>query len=241
MQATIQEIDSISDEERRDERYLSIAQQSYMAHKFAEARQFAAKVQDVNAHIQLNNIILFGEAADALAHNRISSAEEAAVKLSPSLESAILWIGVARSRRLEGDRVRSSEALLSALRDARRTDDARRSFLMLAAAEQFSYSDSLMAVQTLSEAVKAFNEREIPAFTTWERAINTKHAMRPFPLAVNGIEFRFSRALPPLVSANSESAIASILSLKNEDLLGQGLIALSAALLNPANSTSQTN
>ena len=55
-----------------------------------DARLFAAKVQDLNVRSQLENAILFGEAREALAHNADAhTAEAAALKLSPSIESAV--------------------------------------------------------------------------------------------------------------------------------------------------------
>lgn len=243
--AAMQQVDNITDSDRRDDMCLMFTYGLYRTNKFADARLFAAKVQDLSVRSQLENEILFGEAREALARNNAHTAEEAAAKLSPSIESAVLWMKLARIRSAAGDRTGQTEALRSALEDARRTDDYRRTSIMLAAASDFLPIDASTGLQALSDAVKAFNEAQLTEeearegesiqFPNWWRRIKTKHMWRPFPLLAGPDNFYPYTSLSLIAKVNPEDVSSSLMDFSNEDLLGQALMALSTAWVNQIN------
>jgi hypothetical protein len=192
------------------------------------------KVNDIPLREQLATLISFGEAAKLLDQKRVDAAEEVANNLSPGIERSMLWLGIAHARLNEKNNARASEALTAAVQDARRVEDPRQPFLLLSAAGEYARFDEVMSLVTLQEAVKAFNSYE---GETWERVsfgqvVSTEKDSRVFPLAVKGIEPKFTVALSRLATERYNQTESILLNLENEALLGRAFIVLSSLLLN---------
>jgi TonB family protein len=231
--SSIDEIDKMPDVERREGQYLSLAYTLWRRNEFARAREVGARIKTPSTRDQLMMMIKFGEAAKALDEGRISSAEELASSLPSGIERSIIWLGIARASLDEGHVQRAYEALNAALTDVRRLEGARRPYLILAAAGLLARIDPQYAVQTLSEAVRAFNAQDEEAFSriAWTSRIEAGNLWRDFPLKVKGVEFDFNQPVLSLLAIDSDWVISILLGLQYEDILGQALVALARALL----------
>jgi len=232
----LREIEKIPDDRHRNGRYLSISNGFLQRGEFSRARAVAAKIKDVGARAHLLILIDFSEAARSLERGEITFAEEMAGKLPPGIERAILWLGIAHARAKEREIVRASEAINAALATARNLYEARRPFLILAAASELARFDPALAQTTLIEAVREFNSQksELLAQVRWSQTIEAGATQRHFPIRIKGIEFGFEQALPPLIDADLEGTVTVVSGLKDERQLADALLALAVALLKSA-------
>ncbi len=234
----IREIDSTLDEGQHDLKCLTATYDLYRTNDLSGAYSIAVKTKNLATRIQLINVIKFAEAARSLEQGDFLTAEEGATSLPLSVERIVLWLGIGHARGEKGDRSGSVEAINNAIKDTRRIEDGRKSTFTLAAAGELAKYDLPSAIQVLNEAIRIFNGQEDEALRDvrllgLEQKVEALNGQtwRYFPLHMKGIRYGFDRALPPVAMGDSDGAISAVLNLKNEDALGQGLVALAAALL----------
>jgi hypothetical protein len=226
---TLREIDDIPDDALRDLRCVMIANGLYNGGDFTHAGVIAEKVKETATRTQLFNIINYGQAAKALKDGETALAEEAAGKLEPGVERAVLWLQIARTHAKQGEPARLSAPLSAALEAARRVEDARRPYLILTVAGESALVDPAMASQALSEAMKLFNAGE-GRRVGWYRTIDAGGRKFHFPL-IGFEEHSIAPAIRQLFAADPEGVEAAVLTLKHERILGDALRELAGCLL----------
>ena len=229
----VHDIDKLPDEQKRDELRLGLTHSACLRGDFTIARNLAQSINNLLLKNQLNDLISFSEGIKLLEKGDLILAEEKAKKLGPSVEKAVLWLGLGHQYTEEGDIARAMEALNEALRCARATDDAQRPILILAIAGQFAGFDIVMARQTLAEAVNSFNatEKTQSVVNTLSQTVSAGRIQVKFPLKFKNVDYGFAPVLRPLVEADPEGTFLLVLSIKNEVISGQALIPLGAAIL----------
>jgi hypothetical protein len=206
-----------------------IAQGLYNRGDFTRAGVVAEKVNESATRQQLLNVISYGQAARALESGETAPAEETAGKLEPGVERAVLWLQIARAHAKRGEPSRLFASLSAALEAARRVEDARRPYLILAVAGESAAVDPLMASQALSEALKFFNAGE-GRRASWYRTIDAGGRKFHFPL-IGFEEHTIAPAIRQLFAADPEGVEAALLTLKHERILGDALRELASCLL----------
>jgi tetratricopeptide (TPR) repeat protein len=229
LEDVIQEIDQVEDPAQRNVRRVRAAKSLYEAGDYARARAIVEKITDAEARAKSLNLIEFGEAAGKLQIGEVSIAEEKAGKLNPGIERALLLLAVADAQLKGGDKTRAWESLNSAIKEARRLDGIEGAHVFLKAASALSRIDAVSAMQTLSEAVKAFNASE-PRISRWTQTVVI--AERKVDFSLKGLEGKkdFS-AVHQLVEVDAEETVSRVLHLEHEEQLGDALVALSEKLL----------
>lgn len=224
----LREIEKIPSEQRREGRYLSLTFSLYRRKDFSQARVVAQRIKDLQARGQLDTLIDFGSAAKTLQSGEFTKTAEIANKLPAGIERAILWLGLAHAYLKAERNTVAAEAIDDALRDTRKVGDARRPFLIFAAATAMTHIDRLRAMEIGVEAVKAFNNesRDSLASIRWTQPVTCGSARRDFPLTIEGIQLDFASAVRDLVDAEPERAAEMTSELKDENLLGQALLAV---------------
>lgn len=226
---TLRELDEIGEPVAHDQRAMLLATGLCFAGDFAKARVVAERVREQAARSKVLNLIGAADATKLLERGATDAAEEAAGKLAPSVERAVLWLTVARARSRAGERARASEALNALLRDARRLDDGRQPFLLLAAAGESARFDAAGALQIFNEAVKALNAGTGKP-VKWTEVVEV--GGRGFQFALRGLDDANTiAAIRQLYAADPQGAEAVALTLRHERLLGPALRALAESML----------
>ncbi|HEX8139027.1 MAG TPA: hypothetical protein VF544_15775 [Pyrinomonadaceae bacterium] len=232
----LESIENIADQGTREAAYLFYTYDLWQKGDFARARTVASRIQDLNTGAQLQTLIDFGEAARMLdkGATAVAEVEKRAARLTPGIESTMLWLGIAYASIEAGDTERAEDALRAATKAARSVEDARLPFLLLNAATQYTRVDRAQAIATLAEAVREFNAQtpEALARVNWrQRVAIDRYRHRDFNVKTRGLEFGFNASMPKLAALDIEATLAEVLKLKNEPQQSQGLMALTAALL----------
>jgi hypothetical protein len=231
---TIKDIEKEKSEQRRNERYLVLIADLWRRSDFAGARALNAKISDPEASAQLKTLIDFQEAAEKLGRRKeLNEAQETARKMPKGIESALLWLGIARALARAGDLQRATEAINAALGAAASVGDARRPYLMLNAAGQLAQLDAQRARTTLAEAVRQINAQTPASLAaiSWEQRVETGRMWRSFPVKVAGVETSFRETLPPLIKLDSEGIVQAVKALTDERQRATALLAVAAGML----------
>jgi hypothetical protein len=231
---SLREAEKSPSDEARDLRYLTLVSDLWRRQEFTPARALAAKVSDKDARTGLEVVIEFGEAAGLLEKQEVAAAEERANKLPLGVERSLLWLAIGGSASRSGESQRANEAINQTLKAAASVPDARRPFLMVAAAGQLVRYDATRATAILTEAVQEFNRQESKALAgvEWRRRVEVGKLWRNFPLSVKGAEVKFERTLPSLLTpGNTQPVISAVNQLTDEPLLARALVTIAATML----------
>lgn len=225
------EAEAIADDGRRDGALFAVAYSLYQSAEYRRARQVAEKINDLPGRQKLLNLIQFGEGARLAELRKITESESIADKLAPGPERAVLWLAIASAHARKGDPVRAYEALNVAIRDCRRLQDERyRPYLLLAAAAEFSDFDISSSLEALKESINSFNASD-KSYFQWFLTLEIGGVQREFPLALKGINNNMRPALEKLFKADADATLAAFMGIKNEDLQGEALAAISENIL----------
>jgi hypothetical protein len=230
----LREADETSNPEARDLLYFLLMYDRWIHHDFINARAVTAKISDDKARPQLEVIIDFGEGAQELEKQDLVAAEGKARKLSNGIERSLLWLALSKSASGSGGVDRRYDYLNEALTAAANVSDARRPFLMLTVASQFTKVDAVRARVTLAEAVKEFNKQESKALgrAEWQQRIEVGKLSRNFPVKVKGVEINFELALRAFTTESEMTdTIATMSRLTDERLLSRALLTMGAIML----------
>lgn len=227
--------------ESRDMAYLDTAYNSWLKHDFKTARVAADKITDRDASSKLAAVINFGEGAQLLKDGLrgIAGVERLADELPQGIERALLYLGIAQSAAKAGDVHRAREAVRLAIKAAQSVTDARRPFLILAAAGQSADFDSARSL--LADAVNEFNSQEGAEWSKvdWRQRIEIGPLVENFPLEVKDVEVRFGQAYRHAIANNLDAATSVSENFKNEQLRARAFVELAAAYLETLPKTTQ--
>lgn len=231
----MREAEKITGAEKRDIAYLDVAFNSWLKHDFKAARAATAKITDREASEKLTVLINFGEGKWLLKDSpeSIAEAEKSANGLPQGIERALLFLGVAQAADKAGDIPRAREAIELSLKATQSMTDARRPFLILAAAGQLANFDSVTAESLLADAVKEFNTHDEMALTNveWRQQVEIGPLVEKFPLEVKDVEIGFGRAFRRTILHDLDGGAARAENIKDEQLRARAFIELAAANL----------
>lgn len=231
----MREAEKITSTERRDVAYLDVAFNSWLKHDFKLARAATAKITDREASEKLIVLINFGEATSLLKDNpaAIIDIEKSANELPQGIERALLFLGIAQAADKAGDVVHAREAIEQSLKATQSLNDARKPFLILAAASQLANFDAVAAESLLTDAVKEFNTYDEMALTNvdWRQRVEIGPLVENFPLEVKDVEIGFGRAFRRTISHDLDAGATRAESFKDEQLRARAFIELAAANL----------
>jgi len=136
------------------------------------ARAVADEVEDADLRARMQELILFGEAAETLAAGEHESALGVAAHLPAGLKRALLYYGAASLRLKAGDRESGFPLLLAALQDAAGVPPGDRARLLLQVAKSMAPVEREFALTVFSDAIRALNETESAGTDLRHRGFN---------------------------------------------------------------------
>jgi hypothetical protein len=232
---TLAEIESKADGEYRDAQYFAWTFDLWRRSDFENARRVSSRISDADLRERLSQIILFGEAGRLIQNEtKIDEAERIAAKLPVGIQRAMLRLGLAAVYTHRKNRARAEESINESLRDARRLDDNRAPFLLLAAAGQLATVNSPDAMTVLVESVRKLNANKPNQEILWHEEITCGVLWRNWPLEIRGINNSFALALPLLMKADVDVTIETILKISDEKHLSQALVEVARLSLESA-------
>jgi hypothetical protein len=232
---TLAEIEGKPDVEYRDAQYFAWTFDLWRRSDFDNARRVSSRISDTNLRERLSRMILFGEAARLLQNEtKIDEAERIAAKLPLGIQRALLRLGLAAVYAQRKNRARAEESIDEALRDARRLDDNRVPFLLLAAASQLAGINSPDAMTVLAESVRKLNANKPNQEILWHEEITCGGLWRNWPLDVKGVNNSFAPGLPLLMKADADVTVETILKISDEKHLSQALLEVARLSLESA-------
>jgi len=232
---TLADIEKLSLERQRNERYLFLVFSFWSKKEFVKARVIADKISDLEVRSKLNLLIDFGLGADFLDRGALAlpDAEKIANKLPQDIERSVLWLGIARAYEKSGNKQRAIDAINEALAAARKIQDERRSLLVLCAAGQLAGLSPPLALTTLSESVRAFNSQKADPSpeSSLSETVKVGYLTLYFALQAKGVEYSLPQALRPVASADAEGTLAAVTGLTDEIRRAQAFVVVAAVIL----------
>lgn len=216
----------------RDAMLLGFAHSYFEAGRFADASALAGKAQNIDLREALIKAINFGRVAGLLGSD-LSQVKREAESVAPGVHRGMLWLGAAQRLRGLGDREGAAHAIERALAQLRDSTDPRAPYLLVTAAYIYHDINRQAAAGLLAEAVQAFNRDGAGKATPvkWSVEIRSGDVVREFSLLISGVPTSLEETLQPLVAADFESTVGSVMSINNEQALGAVLTALTASTL----------
>lgn len=233
LEDTLAEIEARTGVDHRDMQYFALVFDLWRRSDFKAARTVTSKISDLNLRERLVHLILFGEAARAIERaSSLDEAERVITKLPLGIERALLRLGLASAYAKKKDLERSEESINAALSDARRLDDSRVPFLLLAAAGELAGIRSSDAMRVLGESVQKLNSTKVtPGEVLWQEKVTASALWRDWPLDIKGIRHSFIRALPELMKADPDVTVETVLKLTSETYLSEALLGVATVIL----------
>jgi len=230
---TLADIEKLSSESLRNEKYLSLVSSLWEKRQYRSARSVATKLSDLNIRDQLDVLIDFGEAADSLGKGDASAAARIAEKMPRSIERSIIWLSVAYLRLAAKDIPAAASATTSAVETVTPLVDLRRGSLLLEGAGLMASLNAGNAMTLFTEAIKEFNTLTADAFARieWRQKIKVENTTRVFSLKVRGFDGQVTRAIASLASFDTAALISGLDMLSQEETRGQLMVSVAGALL----------
>ncbi len=230
---TLSAIEKLSDEGRRDEKYLSLVASLWRKKQYETARLVTKKVSDPNIARRLAVVIDFGEAADGLNKNDLLAAQRIAEAMPKGIERGLLWLAIADARLNAKEIDQSAAAVAVAVESIKALTDARRGNILLQCAGLMARLNTGTAITVLNEAIKEFNNLEAGdlAKIQWRQSIEAGSVTRVFSLRIKGVDDDYSRAMASLASLDTTSLISELDTVTEEQSRAQLMLALASALM----------
>jgi hypothetical protein len=221
---------------RREAMALTLCHSACLLGDFSKAQALSQYISDFSLKSKIKTLIAFTQAARLLEKGNVLAAQEIADKLETGVAKAVLLVGLGYRYLETANRVRAAEALNAALVQARKLERNQSAPLELAVSGQFARFDTIMALQSLKEAVHTYNAIDVQEYKPfrWAEPVSAGGYEVEFSLGVKGLERGFGAVLGQIVEADPDGTTLLVLSLKNEKILGEALLALSAAFLKSA-------
>jgi tetratricopeptide (TPR) repeat protein len=202
------------------------------------ALKIANKIEDPTARTQLIGLIKFRQAAKEMEAGQFEVAEQNLNSLDSALQRGLLRLGLAQLLLKKGDRAGAEAALNSALTGLRAQDNNPQPHLILAAVELLAALDLAAATQSLREAVQAFNSLETSSGgqspSNFSETVKVGASSVTFPLEVVGVKSGTFYSTLKSLTGDPQAVRTTILDLKDESTLGEGILAFANVLLGQA-------
>lgn len=230
---TLSAIEKLSDEGRRDEKYLSLVASLWQKKQYGTARLVTKKISDPNIVTRLAVVIDFGEAADDLSKNDRLAAQRIVGTMPKGIERGLLWLAIADARFHAKETDQSAAAVAAAVESIKALTDARRGNILLQCAGLMARLNTGTAITVLNEAIKEFNNQEPGdlAKIQWRQSIEVGKVTRVFSLNIKGVDNDYSRAMSGLASLDTTSLISELDTVNEEQSRAQLMLALASALM----------
>ncbi len=253
---------STTDPEKRQTLFYQLASSALRKNDFARARKFAADLENKDFRAQFLSLIDFGEAGKAVEDGHLEEALAAVKPLPVGVERGLMLANIAAAQIKKGETKIGIALLDEAQRETEQVSPSLRPTFLVALLSVLARADRDAALQLLTQAVAAFNERDkteksgdntirivggrsASAAEASLRSNPTGFFMiltfgrsgSSSPLRAKGIEaYDLTPRLLRLFSADAERADAILSQLQDEARLGPALAALAAAYLDAAES-----
>ena len=233
LEEQLAEIEKLSSEPLRNEKYFSLVATLWQKKQYGSARSVTTKLSDSNVREQLDLLIDFGEAAESLSKSDMLRACQIAEKMPRSIERAVTWLAIANLRLAAKEPSEAAAATSSAVDAVTSLVDARRGSVLLESAGLMAKLNAGNASMLLKEAIKEFNSQEPQALKKieWRRNIVVGRATRGFSLKTKGFDGDPTRAVASLAMFDSGSLISELDTLTQEEQRAELMLTIGAALL----------
>ncbi|HVF21760.1 MAG TPA: hypothetical protein VM941_01740 [Pyrinomonadaceae bacterium] len=202
----------------------------YQAANFTRARRLAEMISDLSGRQKVLDALDFAEAAKSVESGTAATAEKIANALPAGVARAILKVAIAAHYAKNKNEARAMEWIAAAADDCRRLDnDRRKPYLMLAVATVLAQSDSGSALGVLKEAVSAFNATQ-SLYTQWFDPIQIGSVQREFSLNFKTVDKDVQVCIGKLTQADADASMALLMTLTDETVQGQSLVAFSRSI-----------
>jgi hypothetical protein len=216
--------------DRRDEALFSVVFTLYQAANFTRARQLAEMISDLSGRQKVLDALDFAEAAKSVESGDAAKAEKIANALPIGVARAILKVAIAAHYAKNKSEARAMEWITEAANDCRRLDnDRRKPYLMLAVATVLAQSDSGSALGVLKESVSGFNATQ-SLHAQWFDSIQIGSVQREFSLNLKTVDKDVQVCIGKLTQADADASMALLMTLTDESVQGQSLVAFSRSL-----------
>lgn len=254
------DLTNTTDPEKRQALFYQIANAALRKGDFARARKFAADLENKEFRAQFLSLIDFGEAGKAVDDSRLEEALAAVKSLPAGVVRGLMLANIAAAQMKKGETKTGIALLDAAQREAEQVSLSLRPTFLVALISVLARADRDAALQLLTQAVAAFNERD-KTEKPWDNTIRimggrsvsaAEASLRSNPtgffmiltfglsgsaslLRAKGIEaYDLNAKLLRLFSADAERAEAILSQLQDEARIGPVLAALAAAYLDAA-------
>jgi tetratricopeptide (TPR) repeat protein len=216
---------------RHDAKCLSLMYSSWRQGDFDRAQSIVNRIKGTALRTQLAQMVRYGKAAKALDSGDVFVAVSIARTLPDAVETAILWLSLASSYCEDGMPERALKALRTATNAARSSGDIRQPLILLGAVARLSSLDAVTTNRTLSEAISGFNSNYTagPLRIKWSQRAQANGVWRDFTLKVKGVDNSVWTLLKVIALQDTNLVTRIILEVKNEEVVGAGLVALGTA------------
>ncbi len=154
------ELEHTTDPEKRQLLIYRLATSAWDKSDFARTRKYASDLENKEFRVQFLSAIDYGEAAKAVEEGRFDAALALGKNLPAGVERALLQTVLAAAQIAKGDSKAAFSMLDAAQRDTDNVSSSVRPSLLVAITSVLARIDRDAALEVLTRAVAAFNERD---------------------------------------------------------------------------------
>jgi tetratricopeptide (TPR) repeat protein len=236
--AVLHQLDEIADGPSHDAYGLRMVSIFFARNNLDAARAIAGRIQDAVVRAEVFNVLNVRQLIKSLETGDVEQVEQAISKFDVGFERTLLRLGLARSYSQKGDRLSARLTINAAVKETRNNlEAAQQPFMLLTAAEIIAPIDATDGSSTFREAVQAFNRtagrplKDLRLETS--RRVSVGGQTELFETGLRNLAAgNFYRTLKLLAVTDPQGTSNAVLALKDESVLGQGLVALASALPN---------
>lgn len=237
LDAVLRRAEQMADAGAHDVYVLRAARDFYIENDLEAVGALARSLKDTELRGRLLDLLEMRRGGGGLEKGDLSSAEQAAGKLTSAFHRSALRLGIARAYAKRGDAQSAGALINSVFKDAADNAGLPHAYLLLNAVEMLAQADPQSAARRLEEVMKVFNDADAsksqrPARSLGE-VFEAGGSQVIFPLRVAGVGAgEFYPAFKSLAPADPQDVTDAVLKLKDETLLSEAVLELAKALLN---------
>jgi tetratricopeptide (TPR) repeat protein len=227
-------------ESERDGRYVSTISSLYFQGQLAKATEIVEKIRDLDLRQKMSNIVGLAQSATYIKDKKMDSAQALAKNMT-GVELPLLWLNLAYGYSQNNQPEESLESARTALKASEKIEGFNGAEIALTVAGVAAKQDPFYGQSVLREAIDRFNrlqsddERAKVVLKTgrmiWLEDVRTKGAGIGLSLTVMpGIEEGWG-GLRPIYRNDRDTVRFNVLGIKQEQVLGSALIALTRIIL----------
>lgn len=215
------------DVEEGEDALLAAFFDTWLQKDYFAAQKLLERVLAVALRDDLQQVLSFRRIADEL-EKAVPPAKikPQILSLPPSVESALLWCGLANAYLRQAKVNAAKEALVAAVNAASQVKDYRKPYLLINVAKIYAAFNGPMAALTFKEAAKHFNalEGDPPPVIYWQRTVEATRLTRDFSLRMKDLSGDISDVVAELAKEKDSDVYSVLLTLKDERLKARSLI-----------------